>query len=228
MIDSLSVILPVYNEEKDIETVLNETASFLKNNFQKYEIIIVNDGSSDRSADIINNFAKDNPDIVVMNHKKNKGYGCAVRTGIGMASLNYIFFMDADGQFRIEDFNLIKSFIPQYDMVIGFRKQRNDTPFRVLLGKTFTMIINRFYRLNFRDINCAFKLMKRINVQGFELQINGPLINAEILIKAKHSGLKIKEVPIPHYPRLHGQSTGARIDTILKAVEDFFHLLRIL
>ncbi len=228
MIDSLSVILPVYNEEKDIRIVLNEICLFLGSNFQQYEIIVVNDGSSDGSLDIINHITNSNPNIIVLNHEKNKGYGCAVRTGIGIATMNYIFFMDADGQFRIEDFSLIEPFIFQYDMVIGFRKQRNDTLFRVILGKTFTTIINRFYGLSFRDLNCAFKLMRRVDVRGFELQINGPLINAEILIKAKRGGMKIKEVAVPHYSRLHGQSTGARIDTILKAVRDFVHLFRIL
>lgn len=228
MVDSLSLILPVFNEENSIEIVLKEALSFLRKSFKKYEIIIVNDGSSDHSADMIKDIAKDNPHIVVLTHKKNIGYGHAVRTGIRGASLDYIFIMDADGQFKIKDFSLIESFILENDMVIGYRKRRNDPPFRVLLGKIFTWIINHYYRLNYKDINCAFKLMKRISLQVLDLRINGPLINAEILIKAKRDGLKIKETPIPHYPRLHDQATGAKISTISKAIRDFFHLMWVL
>jgi glycosyltransferase involved in cell wall biosynthesis len=156
------------------------------------------------------------------------GYGRALRTGFGAASMEYIFFMDADGQFSIDDLGAMLPFAENHDMVIGYRQERKDPTMRVLLGTAFTGIINRYFGLDYKDINCAYKLLRRRDLERFGLRIDGPLINAEILLKAQKRSLDIKELPVPHYPRLHGQSTGARVSTIMRAFRDFFYLLSVI
>lgn len=221
----LSLILPVYNEEKIIGAVLCNVISFLQKRFKKYEIIVVDDGSSDRSPAIIKDIAEGNREVIFVQHEKNKGYGSALRSGFKAASLDYIFFMDADGQFKIEDLDSILPLINEYDLIIGYRQKRNDPPVRVFLGTIFTKIINLCFLLHYKDINCAYKLIRNQDIEDSDLKMKGPLINAEILIKMHKRGLKIKEFPVPHFPRPDGQATGAKILTIVRAIKDFFPLI---
>lgn len=226
MLEELSLILPVYNEVDIIGFTLNEAIRYLEQKFKKYEIIVVDDGSSDGSAAIIKKIAAQTKNVVIIKHKQNKGYGCALRSGFKAASLDYIFFMDSDGQFRIQDFDSIRPYISDYDMVVCYRQERKDSLFRNFLGALFTKTMDLCFRLPFKDINCAYKLVKRRQIQSLYLKIEGPLINAEILIKSLRKGLRVKECPIPHFPRQYGQPTGAKVTTIVRAFRDFFYLAR--
>jgi glycosyltransferase involved in cell wall biosynthesis len=227
MIQELSLILPVYNEGKVIRTVLTDVIAFLEETVPVYEIIVVDDGSRDDSFAIVREIAQGNRKVLPLRHEKNKGYGCALRSGFQAASLGYVFFMDADGQFTIEDLNLVMPFISDYDMVISYREKRNDRLFRNLLGATFTRIINTSFGLRYKDINCAFKLAKKKDIASLDLKIDGPLINAEMLIKAHKGNLTIKECAVSHLARLHGQPTGARITTIMRAFVEFLYLIAV-
>ncbi|MBN2121083.1 MAG: glycosyltransferase family 2 protein [Candidatus Omnitrophica bacterium] len=225
MIKEISVVLPVYNESEIIAKVLDEVLSFVRKRFDKYEIVVVDDGSIDNSGRIIKNLCQSNGHINLVTHENNRGYGAAIRTGLKTACLDYICFMDADAQFRIEDIDSLLPYIDDYHIVIGYREKRKDPLYRVFLGKIFTIFFNFYLNTHFRDINCGYKLFKRNCLKGMSLKLNGPLINTEILIASKKMGLKIKECSVPHYPRASGQQTGAKISTIFKAFKDFFCML---
>lgn len=221
---SLSVVLPVFNEEACLRSVLEDTASYLRRTFERHELIVVDDGSTDRSADIIREAAGKDGRILLLSHGGNEGYGRALRTGIRAARMEYVFLMDADGQFRIEDLRLLLPGLASGAAVVGCRAKRQDPWPRVLLGAAFTKSMNLCFGLGFKDINCAFKLLRREDAQALDLLIDGPLINAEMLVKLLRRGLRIEERPVPHYPRLAGQATGAKVSTLLRALRDFIRL----
>lgn len=226
MLESLSVVLPVYNEAECIQNVLYDVMAFLEKHCSCYEVIVVDDGSVDGSAEIMERIATQYASLHVFRHEKNKGYGAALLSGFNRAVYDYIFFMDADGQFRIEDICLLEPYIHECDIVVGCRQKRRDSLFRIMLGQLFTTIINVCYRIYAVDLNCAFKVMKRSDLLGLGLTIQGPLINAEILVKARQKGLNIRTCKVPHYPRSSGQATGAKISTIIRAGRDFLQLMR--
>ncbi len=227
----ISLSLPCYNEEGNIAKVTAEACKILDEitdtpeGTSNYEVIIVNDGSSDKTADIADGLAKDNPKIKVIHHKVNKGYGAAVCSGLKNSRYDYICFADGDGQFDLIEIKRLVELIVDNDIVIGYRIKRNDPLYRLLNAKMYGLLIQILFGLKVRDINCAFKIFKKEVIDDLKIESNGALINAEILIKAKNKGYnKIKEIPVHHYPRVSGKQTGANLKVIIRAFIEIFQL----
>jgi glycosyltransferase involved in cell wall biosynthesis len=221
---NISIFLPAYNEEASITKTVANAVSAASSIFTDYEIIIIDDGSKDRTGEIIDALAKENNKIRAIHHPANRGYGAALRSGLAAASKELIFYTDGDNQFDIAE---IKNFIPflkEADLVIGYRIKRQDPFHRLLFGKLFSLLIGILFNLWVRDIDCAFKLIKRSAVKDIELKSDGAMISAELLIKAKKKGLKIKQVGVHHYPRKGGKPTGAKPGVVIKA---FFEILKL-
>jgi len=223
---SLSVVLPAYNEEGSIEQMIEESVAFLKqhNKFEEYEIIVVDDGSTDQTASILKRLEDIEP-IKIITHSKNLGFGGAIVSGIRQAQYSWLLIMDSDGQFKIDSLQKITDFLSEYDIIAGFRYRRADAFYRKFLGKAGNFLTCRLFGLALKDVNCGFKLFKKE-----ALHLNGGHCHAgafytDIFIKAKQRGHRIKEVPIVHYPRVHGKQTGANIDVIFKAIKDLAKLI---
>src|SRR3990172_5710615 len=222
---SLSVVLPAYNEAKNIERTVSEAVSFLSRKSEQYEIIVVNDGSVDGTREVVERLSLSNPKIVLVNHPINFGYGSALRSGFERASLDYIFFMDSDGQFDISDVDRLLPFIGNYDVIVGYRGKRADSFIRSLNTRLYHLYIRFLFGLKVRDIDCAFKLFPRTAYLAIKpIKSGGALFSAELLIKLGRKGFKIKEVPVRHFPRRFGKQTGANLRVILRMFKECWKL----
>ena len=224
-ISALSVFFPAYNEEANIQNTIDKALTILPKLAREFEIIIVNDGSKDNTAKIVQNNISKNPKIKLINHKINRGYGESLKTGLYSCRYPFIAFTDSDGQFDINDLTRFIAKIDDFDLVAGFRVNRAEKGIRLFNAKAWGFLIRLLFDLNVKDIDCGFKLLKIKVINTIpRLQSTGALISAELLIKAKKAGFRITEVEVNHFPRTKGQQTGANIKVISKA---FWELLKL-
>ncbi len=216
-LSSLSVFFPAFNEELNLEALIERADAVIVGIAKKYELILINDGSTDRTVSVVKNMQKRFPNLRSISHEDNLGYGAALKTGIASARYDWIFFTDADLQFDISEIRLLLPFTKTHKAIIGWRKNRAEGSHRVFNTKLFKIYIDLLYRLHVRDIDCAFKLFKREIVQAIRLESESAFTNAELLYKLKKRNIRFKEVPVSHYPRSHGNPTGANFRVILKA-----------
>jgi glycosyltransferase involved in cell wall biosynthesis len=222
---SLSVVLPAYNEASNIEKTVNETVSYLERRFRDYEIIVVNDGSIDKTREIVEKMSLSNPRVVLVNHPANLGYGSALRSGFDNATLDYIFFMDSDGQFDINDVDRFLPYLDNYDVVVGYREKRADPLIRSLNTWLYHLYIRFLFGLTIKDMDCAFKMFKRsAYLMVKPIKSDGALFSAEFLIKLKKRGIAIREVSVRHFPRRFGKQTGANIKVIMRMFKECWKL----
>ena len=222
MIDSmLSLVLPAYNEEANIKIVVEEALEELPKDFSRYEVIVVDDGSKDKTPQIVDELAAQHPDHVrVIHHRPNRGYGAALATGFRAAQGDYLMFMDSDRQFKPADIALLVPYVGKADIIAGYRKKRNDPFYRFLIGYTFNTVVTILFGIHLRDIDCGFKIFKADVLKNIDLTSPGALINTEIHAKAQRQGRSIIEVGVNHYPRLVGEQSGASIRVILRAMQE--------
>ena len=220
---SLSVFLPFYNEEKNINLAIERAVLALENmkRISDYEIIIVDDGSSDSTKKIAENIVKKNKKIKLVSHSKNLGYGNALLSGIKAARYDYVFFTDGDLQFNINEISKLFEYIPEYKAVVGYRHPRKDSFMRIVNAKIWNIANRCVFGLKIKDIDCAFKLFERKTVTGLNLSSGGAMVSAEMLIRLQRLGIKIKEVPITHFYRKNGAPTGAKPAVIIRALKEF-------
>lgn len=223
---SLSVFFPAYNEEANIETSVKQAEVVLKSLVKTYELIIVDDGSRDRTGEIADRLAKTNPHIRVVHHHPNKGYGAAVWSGIRAARYDYVFFTDADLQFDLADLAKLLDHVPQYQAVLGYRAVRRDPPLRRLNARGWNILNRVLFGLKVRDIDCAFKLFKRDRLTNLAVKSQGAMLSAELLIRLQRQGVAFKEVPVTHLPRAAGNPTGAKPSVILRAFRELLQTYR--
>lgn len=225
-VNALSVFFPCINEEGNVENTVAKTEVVLKKLKIQYEIIIVNDGSTDKTGQIAEGLAKKNPHIKVIHHPKNLGYGEALKSGFYNASFDTIVYTDGDGQFDFAEVTKFLEKIQESDVVIGYRMKRQDSFLRKLFGKGWRLTLLTIFGLTLKDVDCGFKMLRRAvleKIPHLESQ-RGAMINAELAIKAKKAGFKISEVGVNHYPRISGRPTGANIKVIIKSYLDLLRL----
>lgn len=219
---SLSVILPAYNEEALIADTVSTVMSVLTSWMEDFEVIVVNDGSKDRTKEVVQDLAIYDPRIRLINHPTNKGYGAALVTGFESVTKELAFFMDSDGQFDIRDLARFFPLIEQYGAVLGYRIDRQDTWMRKLNAWSWKKLVGFVFGVQARDIDCAFKLFRADFFRIHRLETRGAMINAEILYKLARAGYTFTEVGVQHLPRRAGKATGAKPSVILRALRELF------
>jgi glycosyltransferase involved in cell wall biosynthesis len=217
---SLSLVLPAFNEEANIAVVLRDALATLPRFADDFEIIVVDDGSRDRTARIVSDLATEDPRIRVQRHARNRGYGAALATGFHATRGDFVMFMDADRQFDIRDLRLLTPFAAEYDIVAGFRMERNDPLHRRVFAELFNVSVRVLFGVHLRDIDCAFKLFRGDLLRGMELTAPGALVNTEIQAKARRQGARLEQVGVHHYPRVAGEATGGSPRVILRAMRE--------
>jgi len=220
----ISLVLPAHNEEPNIRTVVEEAKEVLPTAFTDYEVIVVNDGSKDRTLEIAEAMAGEDSHVRVVNHPVNRGYGAALTSGFNAATGDYIMFMDSDRQFDINDIHNLTPFVEEYDIVAGYRIKRNDPAHRLLNAWVFGMAVRVMFAINIKDIDCAFKVFHADVLRGINLESPGALINTEILAKAKVQGRTLTQVGVNHYPRLEGEQSGASLKVVIRAFREIIRL----
>jgi len=222
---SISAILPAHNEAENIKNTVENCVSYLEHNASDYEVIVVNDGSSDNTKQIVEELSTNNPKVVLVNHEINKGYGSALRSGFDEAKKDFIFFMDSDGQFNIQDLDRLLPLAGMENVVIGYREDRADSAIRSLNAWMYGMYIYLMFGLNVKDMDCAFKIFPTKAYQNIApIKAGGALFTAEFLIKLKRTGFNFKEVPVRHFPRQFGTQSGANIKVILRMFKESWKL----
>ena len=220
---SISAFFPAYNEEANIGALCLKTAGVLAKLCSRYEVIAVNDGSKDRTAAVVEGLHKKKPQIRVVSHKANSGYGAAVKTGFASAKMDWIFFTDGDGQFDVNEIARLLPLTRDHDLVVGYRIKRADPAHRKLNAWAWGTLVRTLFGLKgVRDIDCAFKLIRRDVFKKFKLETTGAMISTELLVKAQKNGFRIVELGVHHYPRTAGVQTGAKLAVIARAFKELF------
>ncbi len=221
---SISVFFPCYNEEGNVARTVEKARGVLDQLGADYELIIVNDGSSDDTARIAEKIAAENPTVKVVHHAANLGYGAALQSGFKAASKNLIFYTDGDGQFDFAEMPPLLDLIQEHDIVSCYRLNRRDSILRKFNGWCWTKLVCLLFGLKIRDIDCAFKLYKSEVFDGMPLTSTGALIDAEILARAARKGYTITQRGVHHLPRTAGKQTGADFRVILRAFRELLRL----
>src|SRR3989338_2580065 len=226
MIKNLSVFFPLFNEEGNVEMLVKKAIDVLEKLKLEYEIILVNDGSTDGTKEKTEKLAKENPRIKAINHPKNLGFGEALKSGFYNAKYDTIVYTDGDGQFDFSEVTKFLEKIKDYDLVIGYRIKRQDPFFRILFNKGWKLSLLAFFGLTLKDVDCGFKMIRKSVLEKIpHLESSrGAMINAELAIKAKKYGFKVTQTGVNHYPRLSGKPTGAGIKVIVKSFLDLLRL----
>jgi glycosyltransferase involved in cell wall biosynthesis len=220
----LSVVLPAWNEEAVIARTVEAVVETLRVLAPDYEIVVVDDGSQDRTGEIADALSAANPRIRVVHNRPNLGYGGALIAGFNAVSKDLTFFMDADGQFDIRDITHLLAQIERYDAVLGYRQHRQDPWPRKVNAWGWKLLMLLLFGLRVRDIDCAFKLYPTKLVRRANVQAQGAMVNTEMLVKLARLGYRWVEVPVRHYPREGGKATGANLRVIVRAFRELLKL----
>ncbi len=221
---SISVILPAYNEEENIIQAIKLTRTTLYKYFEKVEIIVVNDGSIDQTSKRVNEVMQNSHDVRLIHHEKNKGYGAALKSGFLSAEHELIFFTDSDMQFDIDEITRLLPWIKTYDIVSGYRDNRADPSMRLFNAWVWNRLVRLLLGVKVKDIDCAFKLFRKSVIDTLTLTSDGAMINTEILALAKKSNFSFQEVPVSHFPRTKGEQSGANMHVVYKAFSELFSM----
>jgi dolichol-phosphate mannosyltransferase len=223
---SLSIVLPAYNEQANIGRAVEQAIATASRLVAKYEVIVVDDGSKDRTGAVVEELVRRHrPNVRLITHKPNLGYGAALRSGFKHARYDFVFFTDSDNQFDITELEYFLPLMSDYEMVTGFRVYRYDTVVRSMLSWIYNRLVGVMFRLRVRDVDCAFKLMRREVVQQVTIECDNFFVNTELLAKARKWNFRIAEKGVRHYPRTAGE-TSVRPSDIPRTIATIFKMWR--
>jgi glycosyltransferase involved in cell wall biosynthesis len=217
---SLSVFFPTYHDEDNIDKVTKVAVAVLEEIDCDYEIIIVHDGSPDRTGEVAEELAQRYPKVRVIHHERNLGYGAALKTGFTSAKNDYIFYTDGDNQFDVREMVKFVALVGLSDLVIGFRNRKRYSLYRKVTSFTYNLVLQVLFDLPYRDVDCAFKLVPKSLIDQIYINSVNAFIDAELLIKAQQLGYSITEIGVTHRPREAGLSTGAKTKVILGTIKE--------
>ena len=222
----ISVVLPAYNEQENIVTSVTTATAVCSALFVDHEIIVVDDGSSDRTADLVKTIALRDPSVRLVQHNPNRGYGEALRSGFNAATKDLIFFTDADNQFDLWELERFIPWIDKVGVVAGYRMNREDPPMRRFNAWGWNLLVRSLFCVPVRDIDCAFKLFRREVFDVVDLESVGAMVNTELMVKIGRSGVSIVEIGVHHLPRRAGVARGANPRVIYTAFKELGSLYR--
>ena len=222
----LTIFLPCHNEEGNVERVVRAALGVAPKVADGYEVIVVDDGSEDRTAEIAEGLAGEDPHVRLVRHPENRGYGGALKSGFQAATKDWVFFTDGDGQFDLGELPKLAGLVQggECDLALGYRVKRADPFIRSINAWLYKLLIRACFGLKVRDIDCAFKLIRRSVLEAVRLEAEGALISAELLIKARKAGFRMREVGVRHYPRQVGEQSGANLGVILRTFKEIARL----
>jgi glycosyltransferase involved in cell wall biosynthesis len=224
-INSISAFFPAYNDAESIGQLVSGVHEVLDRLTPDFEIIVVNDGSTDSTAQRLIELQERFPRLRVVTHETNRGYGGALRSGFAAASKDLIFYTDGDGQYDVGELPALLAEMGEgVDVVNGFKKNRADGIHRKLLGKAYGTMVRSLFRLPVRDVDCDFRLIRRERMQEFDLQIDSGAICVELVKKLSATGSIFAEVAVNHYPRIAGRSQFLRFGRVVRTFKDLARL----
>ncbi len=222
---SLSVFFPAYNDGGTIGSMVVAAVATAKKLTADYEIIVVNDGSTDSTRDVLEELDRLYPRLRVIHHPRNGGYGAALRTGFASATKDVIFYTDGDAQYDPREMTLLwQSLTPEVDFVNGYKISRSDPLHRIILGRLYHYLVKTLFGLHLRDVDCDFRLMRRRIFDQITLEKSSGVICLELMKKVQDISVLVTEVPVHHYHRAYGRSQFFNVRRILRTIMDVFKL----
>ncbi len=219
---SLSVFFPAFNDAQAIGALVGDALAVLPTLVDDYEIIVINDGSTDETAAVLDHLARGHECVRVVHHACNMGYGATLRSGFAHARKDLIFYTDGDGQYDVRELaQLLPLLAAGVDVVNGFKIKRADSGRRKLIGGLYNRLARLLFRLPVRDVDCDFRLLRRNAVAAITLTSLSGAICVEFVRKLHAAGCRFVEVPVHHYPRVHGRSQFFTLGRVARTARDF-------
>ncbi|HUG55689.1 MAG TPA: glycosyltransferase family 2 protein [Candidatus Limnocylindrales bacterium] len=223
----LTFFFPAYDEEENVAAVVESALEVLPRFADAFDVVVVDDGSRDRTGEIADSLAAKHPEVRVIHHPKNRGYGGAVRSGLASARRPFVFYTDGDRQFDLNDLGRLVAALEDADAVVGYRLKRRDPFRRLVIAWVYNRLIRLLFGGGWRDVDCAFKLFRTEVFTRVPLELvrsNGAFFSPELLIVLRARGARVRQVGVPHYPRTLGEEKGATPRVVLRAIRDLLLL----
>lgn len=224
--NGLSVFFPAYNDALSLPGLIAKTFAVLKANVEDYEVIVVNDGSYDNTAQVLQELQQQyGPLLRVVTHEVNRGYGGALRSGFAAATKEFVFYTDGDSQYDVNELpKLLALMGPEVSFVNGYKLERNDPWHRIFIGKAYNQFARLLFNVSLRDIDCDFRLIRRSLLELVQLESTSGTICVELVRKLELCGMEVKEVGVHHYARQYGRSQFFRIKSLFQTFYQLFRL----
>ena len=223
-IKSISLMFPLYKDRSTVELMIKKSSSMLKKLKRKYEIIIVDDGCPQNSGRLAEKIAKKFSNVKVFFHKKNLGYGAALKTGLKKCKNDWVFMIDGDAEYDVNDLPRLFKASQNYDLVITYRYKKKYNTYRIIISWVYNAILRLIFNIKFRDISTGSRLVSKKLIKNIKLKSNSPFVGAELAIKAGLAGYKVGEIGIHTYPRTFGTGSSVSFKNILLTLKDMFLL----
>ena len=221
---SISLMFPLYKDRRTVKKMILKSVKVLKKLKKKYEIIIIDDGCPEKSGHYAKKLSKKIPSVKVIFHKKNLGYGAALKTGMKKCKYDWIFQIDGDAEYDVNDLpRLIKS-SHNSDLVITYRYKRKYNTTRIVISVVYNMLLRFLFNTNFKDVSTGSRLIKRSILKKVKLTTNSPFIGAELAIKSRSKGFRVNEIGIHTYPRTFGAGSSVGLKNIILTIRDMLIL----
>ena len=223
---TVSVFFPAFNDAPSIGPLVEAAFEVLAARASDYEVIAVNDGSSDNTGEVLAALAvRYSPRMIVVTHETNRGYGGALRSGFETATKELVFYTDGDGQYDVRELHkLLDLMTPGTGLVNGYKLERNDPQHRIVIGRIYNAFARTLFRIRIRDVDCDFRLVRRQLLEELRLTSTSGTICVELVRKLELSGCRVVETGVHHYPRLHGASQFFRLQSLLKTLAQLIRL----
>jgi glycosyltransferase involved in cell wall biosynthesis len=225
LVRDVSAFFPCYNDELSIPRMVRDVHGALRKSVEDFEIIVVDDGSRDGSVAVLRSLQCEIPELRIVEHETNRGYGGALLSGFAAATRTWVFYTDGDAQYRASELTrCIDAVEPGIDFVQGYKLGRGDPWYRKLIGRTYHHAVRVLFNLRVRDTDCDFRLIKRERVDGVELVSTSGVICVEMMRKFQVAGARFAEVGVSHFARPHGRSQFFRLPAIARSVRQLMVL----
>lgn len=223
---NISLFFPVFRDEPTVRRVTEKALAVLRDVADRYEVVIVDDGSPDRAGEIADELAREHPEVSVVHHPRNQGYGAAIKSGLAAVKYEWICFTDGDDEYDVNDLRKLIALKDYYDLVITFRYVKIYSGDRQFISWVYNKTLRALFRTNYRDISTGLRLIKKEVVDQIECYSNSPFIGAEITIKTMLKGYRVGEVGIQTFPREFGKGASTSAANIKATIRDMLHVYR--
>ena len=222
---SVSAFFPCYNDAGTITVMVEKAAAQLRRITAQFEVIVIDDGSSDGSAALLEELRSRAPYLRIIRHPENRGYGAALRSGFEAATHDFVFYTDGDGQYDPDELPvLVRALRDDIGLVNGYKIRRADPIHRVITGKSYEVIARWCFGIRLRDVDCDFRLVRTEYLRRIALGFDSGAIGVELVRRLQDAGCRMVEVPVHHYPRLHGRSEFFRWHHVTNLISDLWRL----
>ena len=221
---SISLVFPLYKDKSTVKIMISKSLNVLKKTKKKFEIIIIDDGCPQNSGKIAQAYAKKNYKIKVFFHKKNKGYGAAIKTGIKKSKFDCIFLIDGDNEYNVNDLPRMLNAFKHNDLVITYRYKNKNNLNRIFISWAYNFILRFLFKTSYKDVSVGSRLLSKKLKNKIIIKSDTPFINAELAIKSKYCGYKVQEIGIQHHPRVIGNGSVVSIKNILLMIKEIIVL----